>query len=68
MKFLLLTLIKLYHSTRIFRSPACRFIPTCSDYAYQAIDKYGTIKGAFLSLTRVVRCDPWSAGGLDPLK
>lgn len=68
MKSLLLILIKLYHSTGIWRAPACRFIPTCSDYAYQAIDKYGTIKGVFLSLRRLARCHPFGHGGYDPLK
>ncbi len=46
----------------------CRFTPTCSEYSYQAIDKYGIVKGGILSLWRIVRCNPLSKGGLDPVK
>lgn len=45
----------------------CRFHPSCSEYAYQAIDKYGIFKGGGLSLWRVLRCNPWNPGGEDPL-
>lgn len=47
---------------------ACKFQPTCSQYAYQAIEKYGTIKGSFKALLRILRCHPFSKGGYDPLK
>lgn len=46
----------------------CRYHPTCSEYAYQAIDKYGVIKGIGKGIWRIMRCNPWSKGGLDPLK
>lgn len=46
----------------------CRFTPTCSDYTYQAIQKYGAAKGSWLGLKRIVRCAPWSKGGFDPVK
>lgn len=46
----------------------CRFTPTCSDYAYQAIDKYGFIKGFFLGIWRILKCHPFSRGGFDPLR
>lgn len=46
----------------------CRFVPSCSDYTYQAVDKYGVIKGLFLGLKRVIRCNPWNKGGVDLLK
>lgn len=46
----------------------CRFTPTCSEYTYQAIEKYGVIKGSWLGLKRIVRCNPWNKGGYDPLK
>ena len=46
----------------------CRFQPTCSDYAIQAIEKYGFIKGGFKAIGRVVRCHPFNPGGFDPLK
>ncbi|HOV29949.1 MAG TPA: membrane protein insertion efficiency factor YidD [Candidatus Dojkabacteria bacterium] len=40
----------------------CRFVPTCSEYGYEAIDKYGVIKGGFLAVRRVLRCNPWNKG------
>jgi len=46
----------------------CRFKPTCSEYAYQAIEKYGLIKGGLLSLWRLLRCHPYAKGGYDPVK
>lgn len=46
---------------------SCRFIPSCSDYTYQAIMRYGTIKGFLLGLRRLLRCNPFSEAGLDPV-
>lgn len=46
----------------------CRFSPTCSEYTYQAVEKYGVFKGLYLGVRRVLRCHPWSAGGYDPVK
>jgi uncharacterized protein len=51
-----------------FSEKFCRFYPTCSQYTYEAIDKYGIIKGVWLGLKRIVRCHPWNDGGYDPLK
>jgi len=48
--------------------PTCRFYPTCSNYAYQAIEKKGLIRGLALSLKRVLRCHPFSKGGYDPVE
>lgn len=66
---LLISLIKFY---QIAISPlmgkTCRFYPTCSAYAIEAIRKYGPLKGAFLSLKRILRCHPFNEGGYDPLK
>jgi putative membrane protein insertion efficiency factor len=45
----------------------CRFFPSCSDYAAQAIEKYGAYKGAYLGLKRIIRCHPWNPGGFDPV-
>ncbi|MBD3248401.1 membrane protein insertion efficiency factor YidD [Candidatus Falkowbacteria bacterium] len=45
----------------------CKFRPTCSEYAIQAVNKYGVIRGGFKALARVLRCHPWSKGGYDPL-
>ena len=46
----------------------CKFYPTCSEYTKQAIQKYGVIKGCFLGIKRIIRCNPFSKGGYDPLK
>jgi putative membrane protein insertion efficiency factor len=47
--------------------PSCRYTPTCSEYAVQALKKYGAVKGGWLSVKRVGRCHPWHDGGYDPL-
>ncbi|MCK9173840.1 MAG: membrane protein insertion efficiency factor YidD [Desulforhopalus sp.] len=47
--------------------PSCRFTPTCSVYAMQAIEKYGFLRGSFLGLCRLLRCHPFSRGGYDPI-
>lgn len=46
----------------------CKYYPTCSEYTKQAIEKYGALKGIFLGISRVLRCNPFSKGGYDPLK
>ena len=46
----------------------CRFKPTCSEYTHQSIEKYGAIKGCFKGLWRILRCNPWSKGGYDPVR
>jgi hypothetical protein len=47
--------------------PACRFVPTCSEYAAEAIEKHGPLRGVFLAMRRIVRCAPWHPGGIDPV-
>jgi uncharacterized protein len=47
--------------------PSCRFTPTCSNYALEAIDRYGVAKGAWLAVRRIGRCHPWNPGGYDPV-
>lgn len=69
-----LGLIRLYQRTlspdhgfikRLFPFGYCRFYPTCSEYAYQAIDKYGIFRGGALGFWRIMRCNPWNPGGED---
>lgn len=48
--------------------PSCRFIPTCSQYAHEAITTYGVWRGGYLALKRILRCHPFSPGGFDPVK
>lgn len=47
--------------------PACRFHPTCSEYAAQAVETHGMLRGSALAVCRVLRCNPWSEGGFDPV-
>ena len=70
MKKVLLILIKFYRKyiSPLKARPCCIFIPTCSEYAIQAIEKYGAFKGSLLALRRILRCHPFSKGGYDPLK
>ena len=68
MKFLLLSLVKFYRGfISPLLPPSCRYVPTCSEYALIAIEKYGAIKGGWLSLKRILRCHPWHEGGYDPV-
>ena len=68
MKCLVLELIKLYQITiSQVTPPSCRFIPSCSHYAREAIERYGLIKGSWLTVKRIARCNPWSCGGFDPV-
>lgn len=46
----------------------CKYYPTCSEYTKQAIEKYGVIKGCYLGIKRILKCNPFSKGGYDPLK
>ncbi|MDD5092876.1 MAG: membrane protein insertion efficiency factor YidD [Dehalococcoidia bacterium] len=47
--------------------PACRYQPTCSEYGYEAISRYGFLKGGWLTAKRIVRCNPFAKGGVDPV-
>ena len=55
---------KIFH----FKGVSCKYYPTCSEYTKQAIKKYGIIKGFFLGFKRIIKCNPFSKGGYDPLK
>ena len=68
MKRFLLALVRFYRkSISPLRPPCCRFIPTCSQYALEAVEKYGAVKGTFLATKRILRCNPFHKGGYDPV-
>jgi putative membrane protein insertion efficiency factor len=68
MKLLLLALIRIYkYVISPFLGRRCRFFPSCSEYAAEAVEKYGAFKGAYLGLKRISRCHPWNPGGFDPV-
>lgn len=66
--FIFILIIKIY---QILLSPilpdSCRFTPTCSQYSIDALKKYGLIKGLYLSIKRIIRCNPWGGSGYDPV-
>ena len=68
-RFLLLAIIRLYQMTlsRGLPPDTCRFYPSCSHYGYQAIYKFGVLKGGFMAACRVLRCNPFNSGGYDPI-
>ena len=68
-KKLVLLLIGFYQVAMSPILPAsCRFTPSCSEYARQAVERYGAVRGGWLGLKRLVRCHPFNAGGYDPLR
>ncbi|HVC32251.1 MAG TPA: membrane protein insertion efficiency factor YidD [Chloroflexota bacterium] len=69
MKTIALGMIRLYQRTlsRVL-PPACRFYPSCSQYAYEAIARYGVIRGGWLAIGRLSRCHPFNPGGYDPVR
>ncbi|MBR5995388.1 MAG: membrane protein insertion efficiency factor YidD [Eubacteriaceae bacterium] len=68
MNKLALILIKMYQSfISPLLGPHCRYVPTCSEYAREALEKYGFVKGVYLAARRILRCNPFSKGGYDPV-
>ena len=69
MKKVLISIIRFYQK-RIspLKKPCCRFYPTCSSYAIEAIEKKGVIKGSAMSIWRILRCNPFCKGGYDPVE
>ncbi len=74
MKKIVLNLIRLYQKTLsrdtgwlayLYSEKTCRFHPTCSEYSYQAIERFGFIKGSSLGFKRIIKCHPWGKGGID---
>ncbi len=72
MKKILIKIIEWYQknisSYLEYKNIKCKFYPTCSEYMKQAIEKYGVVKGVLLGMGRILRCNPFSKGGYDPLK
>lgn len=77
MKKIILFIVKIYQRTispdfgiTSYKHPQgyCRFYPSCSQYSYQAIEKYGVFKGMYKGLRRIIKCNPFNSGGFDPLK
>jgi uncharacterized protein len=68
MKIIALKMIKIYQSTISQVTPSrCRYLPTCSQYTLEAIEKYGTVKGIWMGCKRIARCHPFHEGGYDPV-
>ncbi len=76
-RFFVLKLIKLYQKTLsfdhglmkvFFPNGYCKYYPTCSEYGYQSIEKKGILKGGIMTIWRILRCNPFSKGGHDPVK
>ncbi|MFA9431568.1 membrane protein insertion efficiency factor YidD [Egicoccus sp. AB-alg2] len=63
----LLALVEAWRATAPLRQPRCRFSPSCSTYAVQAIRRHGALRGGWLAAKRVGRCHPWNVGGIDPV-
>jgi putative membrane protein insertion efficiency factor len=68
-RLVLLGLIRLYQMSisRIMPANTCRFYPSCSHYGYQAVYKYGIFRGGLMAIWRVLRCNPFNPGGVDPV-
>ena len=68
MKYIVLGLIKFYRKfiSPLF-PPKCKYYPTCSTYALEAVRRFGAVRGTALAVWRILRCNPWSLGGIDPV-
>ena len=69
LKKVFLKMIRFYQKNiSPIKKPCCRFYPTCSEYAVEAIEKYGALKGSLMAVWRILRCNPFCKGGYDPVK
>ena len=67
-KFVTLRLLRTYKwAISPLFPPACRYVPTCSEYAEEAVERYGTVRGSLMALARLLRCHPFARGGYDPV-
>ncbi len=66
-KILILSVRVYRYAVSPFLGNTCRFYPTCSSYAEQALTEHGTVMGSWLAIRRICRCHPWHAGGVDPV-
>jgi len=62
-----LAAVRLYQLVRAGRPSPCRYVPSCSAYAAEAVERHGTCRGGWLAVRRVLRCHPWGGSGLDPV-
>lgn len=68
MKYILIGFIKVYQMMPLKTHRMCKYTPTCSEYGIEALTKFGALKGSVLTFLRVIRCNPFSKGGYDPVK
>jgi len=69
MKSVLVGLLRFYKAAvSPLLPPSCRFVPTCSEYAREAVERYGALRGGWMGLRRLLRCHPFHTGGYDPVK
>ncbi|WP_112180995.1 membrane protein insertion efficiency factor YidD [Paraliobacillus zengyii] len=68
MKYLFLGIIRIYQKIiSPIKPPSCRFYPTCSQYGMEAIRRFGALKGGYLTVKRIIKCQPFHSGGFDPV-
>lgn len=67
MRKFIIRMISIYQGMPLSSHGHCKFVPTCSEYTKEAITTYGVLKGGWLGLKRIMRCNPWNAGGYDPV-
>jgi len=67
MKYILIFLIRIYQRVPGSWHGYCKFQPTCSNYAIGVLEEFGFLKGSFLMIRRIIRCNPWNKGGYDPI-